>query len=179
MKSPKTKLLGICSLVPKSKKTCLSFWVYSIFGIKWFSTMIWHISKVGLLANGYWSGLVLETAHTDPPTANSDDLKRRKFEIHLEKKNIQIHSCSDICPLASIIWLYHSLQMRKRFLGGQPLPLLLENNLICIKYDYKYISNIWPPHPTTKYDYHNHSNTLNEHHTTLRFTQTNIMACHI
>ena len=58
--------------------------------------MIWHISKVGLLANGYWSGLVLETAHTVPPTANSDDLKKRKFEIRLEKNDIQIYSCSDM-----------------------------------------------------------------------------------
>ena len=40
------------------------------------------------MANGYWSGHVLETAHTVPPTANSDDSKRRKFEIRLEKKNI-------------------------------------------------------------------------------------------
>ena len=130
---------------------------------------------------GVASGHVLETAHTVPPTANSDDLKRRKFEIHLQKKKLRIfrYIQVQICPLASIIWLYHSLQMRKRFLGGQPLPLLLENNLICIKYDYKYISNIWPPHATTKYDYHNHSNTLNEHHTTFRFAQTNIIACHI
>ena len=45
---------------------------------------------------GVASGHVLETAHTVPPTANSDDLKRRKFEIHLKKKNIQIHSSSDM-----------------------------------------------------------------------------------
>ena len=44
------------------------------------------------MANGYWSGPVLETAHTVPPTANSDDLKRRKFEIHLEKRIF----CSDM-----------------------------------------------------------------------------------
>ena len=53
---------------------------------------------------GVASGHVLETAHTVPPTANSDDLKRRKFEIHLQKKKrifryIQVQ----ICRLASII----------------------------------------------------------------------------
>ena len=48
------------------------------------------------MANGYWIGHVLETAHTVPPTANSDDLKRRKFEIRLEKNDIQIHSSSDV-----------------------------------------------------------------------------------
>ena len=48
---------------------------------------------------GVASGHVLETAHTVPPTANSDDLKRRKFEIRHKKKIYYVQ----ICPLASII----------------------------------------------------------------------------